>query len=217
MLGWCIQDFQPTPGQVSPGFSQQVLRWAGPSHSGGGAFPTQGSSSLAWLDDLPIYVVDTNVSWHESCPCKVYDWCDLSPLVVSWFQMWAIVRDWVTLAWLVMLAKLFSGEEHLRVHESNSRQWIGRLFHVVSHGASHVTSVTSAPLVVPFCGLVFVVLGWFCWFCFLGSFSWLLFDLVLAGTWPQLSWAMRHWRKKCSFRSVAGLVSKTSNTCSPKC
>ena len=56
-----------------------------------------------------------------------------------------------------MLAMLFSGEGHLRVQEGNSEQWIGRLFHVVSHVTFHVTFVTLAPL---FCGLVFVGCFW---------------------------------------------------------
>ena len=55
---------------------------------------------------------------------------------------------------LVVLAMLFSEEGHLRVQEGNSKQWIGRPFHVVSHVTFHVTYVTSAPL---FCVLFLLV------------------------------------------------------------
>ena len=61
---------------------------------------------------------------------------------------------------LLILAILFSGQEHLRVQEGNSKQWIGRLFHVVSHVTFHVTYVTSAPLCcVLFLLVAFVGLG----------------------------------------------------------
>ena len=100
------------------------------------------------------------------------------------FQMWAIDRDWVICARLVVLATIFSGEGHMRVQEGKSELWIGRLFHVVSHVTFHVKHVTSAPLCcVLFCWL-FLLLGggvWFAfWFCFPG-------ELLLTSFWLSSS------------------------------
>ena len=57
---------------------------------------------------------------------------------------------------------------------------MGTLFHAVSSDTFHVTLSLLLPFV---CGLFVVFWGWLVFVCwFPGSFSWHVFDLVLAGT-----------------------------------
>ena len=53
---------------------------------------------------------------------------------------------------LLAMAVPFSGEEHLRVQEDNSEQWIGSLFRRVSrHVSRHVCHFSSPVLWLGFC------------------------------------------------------------------
>ena len=74
-------------------------------------------------------------------------------------------------------------------HEGNSEQWIGRLFHVVSHVMFHFTSRLSHLLPCLVCCVVFAFVG-ACVFVLVlfprGVVDDFFFDLVLAGT-SQLS------------------------------
>ena len=114
--------------------------------------------------------------------------------VVSCLLMWTIDRILSAIFPRVVILAYISGR---RTSERTSGQWGVVDWQAVS--LFHVTRVTSGPLFLFWLFLLggFVLLV--SWFVFPRELLMTSFWLVLAGTWPQLSGAMRLWRKYFSF------------------
>ena len=175
------------------------------------ALPTRGGGPNPWI--FPPLLDSTTFSGRINPSALQVQleaaWCNASVHVFSYgrtslgalFSMMMngalkselLVESW---AWsgLIILAMVFWGGEHLSVWGLLNSELAGCLTSLLT---TRFTSRLPQPLPGFVCCFVCFCWGLF-WFCFVvqGSSCRLLFDLEFAGTWPQLSWAMRHWRKK---------------------